>query len=53
MDKVESIHAIINKYGLGDKLGVARLHKHFEILEDEKVVWFKKDRQYQSEIRKG
>ena len=39
MPKVERIKTILTKYGLSDVLGIARLHKHFDLEKDEKVVW--------------
>ena len=39
MPKVPQIIDVLQKYGLQDKVGVARLHKHFDLLSDEFVVW--------------
>jgi len=39
MPKVPQILDVISKYGLQNKIGVARLHKHFELQPNEFVVW--------------
>ena len=39
MPKVGEIKDVLVKYGLSDLLGIARLHKHFDLEKDEKVVW--------------
>lgn len=39
MPKVEQIQDVLEKYNLGDTIGIVRLHKHFDLEKDEKVVW--------------
>ena len=44
MPKVEQIQDILEKYSLGNTIGITRLHKHFDLEIDEKncLVFWKK-----------
>jgi hypothetical protein len=50
MHKVPLILEMIKKYNFEDKIGVARLHKHFELKEDEKVVWSYNQKENRSKV---
>lgn len=52
MPKVPQIQEILVKYGFSKILGIARLHKHFNLETDEKVVWTFGERSY-SQVLKG
>ncbi|CAM6003971.1 unnamed protein product [Sphagnum balticum] len=52
MPKVPMILDVLRKYGLQDKVGIARLHKHFELSPDEFVVWKVSEERSQSRVLK-
>lgn len=39
MSKIPELLALIEKYPFKSKLGIARLHKHFDLLEKERIIW--------------
>lgn len=53
MHKVPLILEIIKKYNLANEIGVARLHKHFELKENEKVVWSYNQKENLSTVQRG